>query len=849
MKSSIFIIFFLLLYSTVIAQKTSDFENWYNSVLQDYKDQNLEHLRSGSKLYNQIKYNLLSDEYFIPIFGESFLELSKSNRLKIYSKIDRLRKKNIGYPTVTRKYPWAGKLEYMMRNIFNPDSQSFIFGSSTNRAYDEALELIKKLNASRIKYHADVKSIKNEELDFYSLTIKKQNIKKEYELLLPSEINSMLKLIEEQEVKIADPELLSKAEMLKNLDNSYSSLCNVNSFLEDNNTLFKSSTFETQEKVKSIRIDKLELILNITLSETKENLSSMNIDKINEFYDTFISKYSKFKLFSQFEEGLETIVEYKTQKILDHYKSIEEEIEDADSQEQLGSLRRMYFYNVKSSIPAIQKLNKSLQSRSIEIENKELRLIAQQEMQRKLEEERLLKQLELQKQQRMALIKKEAEKPTNTTILYENYEHGDIFKGIIEGEFELIVDDVFTYDRSSEEGRFHRYSTLTNICLYYLLYVDKHCKILPENTTHFRQEYQYQYDFNYVFLNDYDDPGNTFGAKYRTEIVELNIDPEHEPIFQFCRNLKDGSWNGYIEYYLNFEYDSKNVDIKRFFSKEIACNKELLAIMGRNMVRFLDQNVIARGGIEQIYAEKQAEQDRRYAEQDRQYAESRGVNGKIYDSVEEPPTFNGGESSTFRDYLISNLKPPASAKFDDLDSPHVKFIITNEGKLVSVKLFGVNKPMEKEILRVVNNSSLLWKPGKQGGKPVNVEIFLDLWGYDFVQFEGASEIVYWSNRLHNKPKFNGGDIESFRKYVETNFKYPEEISQKQNRGVRIMHVSFIVNNKGEVIEGKVLQRDRVSVDVDTEVLRVINSSPKWTPGSYKGKSVHVLFNTFITLKL
>lgn len=420
----------------------------------------------------------------------------------------------------------------------------------------------------------------------------------------------------------------------------------------------------------------------------------------------------------------------------------------------------------------------------------------------------------------------------NSQIPYNNYEYGNIFKGFIEGKFELIVDDEFTYDLGSLKNSSHG-KELTNVCFYYLLYMDKHCNALPENKMLFREDYLYMYDFKTDILLDYDDPSNNYGPKYRTEIVEFYIDPGHEPILQFCQPLG----NTLIKNYLNFENDGQNVDVKRFFREEIGCDKELLTVMGRNMVRLFE---IARGRMEQIRAEKQAELDR-------QYAESRGANGKIYKSVENPPTFNGGESSTFKDYLTSNLKPPANAEFDDLHSSYVKFIITDEGKLISVKLLGVNKPLEKEILRVVNNSSLLWKPGKQGGKPVNAEIYVDLEDLTFIQSGGDIEIVYkW---VDNMPTFNGGDIKSFQEYVKSNLKYPEDVKQKNKLGR--VYVSFIVNHEGKLIEANVSRQFGTSTDLEalmvTEALRVISSSPRWTPGSKSGKPVNVSFDTVFEL--
>ncbi len=92
--------------------------------------------------------------------------------------------------------------------------------------------------------------------------------------------------------------------------------------------------------------------------------------------------------------------------------------------------------------------------------------------------------------------------------------------------------------------------------------------------------------------------------------------------------------------------------------------------------------------------------------------------------------------------------------------------------------------------------------------------------------------------VEDMPTFNGGDpaIE-FRKFVAQNLKYPEA-AHKDSISGRVI-VQFTVNKEGSV-ENAVIVR---SVDpyLDEEALRVVNSSPKWTPGKQSGKEVNVQF--------
>ncbi len=89
-----------------------------------------------------------------------------------------------------------------------------------------------------------------------------------------------------------------------------------------------------------------------------------------------------------------------------------------------------------------------------------------------------------------------------------------------------------------------------------------------------------------------------------------------------------------------------------------------------------------------------------------------------------------------------------------------------------------------------------------------------------------------------KPTFNGGDASEFAKWVNMNLIYPESAGNAGHAG-RVT-VSFTINEKGELVDAMVLRGTRIS-DLDNEALRVIQSSPQWTPGMKDGKPVPVTF--------
>jgi protein TonB len=99
--------------------------------------------------------------------------------------------------------------------------------------------------------------------------------------------------------------------------------------------------------------------------------------------------------------------------------------------------------------------------------------------------------------------------------------------------------------------------------------------------------------------------------------------------------------------------------------------------------------------------------------------------------------------------------------------------------------------------------------------------------------------------LTDKCKFDGGDANMFSKWVNERIKYPEEAVENNVEG-KVM-LSFIVDIDGSVKDVKVLKR--VDAALDKEAVRVVSSSPKWTPGLLKGKPVRAIYNFPVVFRL
>ncbi len=91
--------------------------------------------------------------------------------------------------------------------------------------------------------------------------------------------------------------------------------------------------------------------------------------------------------------------------------------------------------------------------------------------------------------------------------------------------------------------------------------------------------------------------------------------------------------------------------------------------------------------------------------------------------------------------------------------------------------------------------------------------------------------------LNDKPAFNDGDENEFSKWVNQRLIYPQSAKDAGEQG-RII-VSFEITAEGKMSNVRIIRG--VSQALDDEALRVVKSSPDWTPGKQDGKPVPVIY--------
>jgi len=96
-----------------------------------------------------------------------------------------------------------------------------------------------------------------------------------------------------------------------------------------------------------------------------------------------------------------------------------------------------------------------------------------------------------------------------------------------------------------------------------------------------------------------------------------------------------------------------------------------------------------------------------------------------------------------------------------------------------------------------------------------------------------------------KPTFNGGDADSFVKYVQQNIQYPQNALENGVEGK--VTVNFVVDANGKIRNAKVV--NGVDDELNAEALRVVESAPAWTPAKQNGKNVPVTCSIPVTFKI
>ena len=100
--------------------------------------------------------------------------------------------------------------------------------------------------------------------------------------------------------------------------------------------------------------------------------------------------------------------------------------------------------------------------------------------------------------------------------------------------------------------------------------------------------------------------------------------------------------------------------------------------------------------------------------------------GKVYDIVEQMPSFPGGLEELYK-WIDNNVQYPAVARENGIEGRVIlKFIVEKDGSLSdSIVIHSVHPMVDREALRLVGQMPK-WNPGKRAGIPVRVRYCLPI---------------------------------------------------------------------------------------------------------------------------
>lgn len=100
--------------------------------------------------------------------------------------------------------------------------------------------------------------------------------------------------------------------------------------------------------------------------------------------------------------------------------------------------------------------------------------------------------------------------------------------------------------------------------------------------------------------------------------------------------------------------------------------------------------------------------------------------GKVYDLVDEMPSFPGGLEELYK-WIDNNVQYPAVARENGIEGRVIlKFIVEKDGTLSdSTVIHSVHPMVDREALRLVGQMPK-WNPGKRAGIPVRVRYCLPI---------------------------------------------------------------------------------------------------------------------------
>ncbi|MCL6267185.1 hypothetical protein [Flagellimonas myxillae] len=339
-----FLIFYLASYDQSLhAQSCQELESWTQVIENEFPSVKTKSPRSGSPVYNAIRFNLLSDKFFIPMFGKPFEKLGKLKKFAIAVKITKCKKKP--------KYPVSQRLDWYMWGVLNQE-----------KAYNDAIKEVATIRELRKEFPVILNKINSPLVTYEDLEGFSNLVETEFQRLLPSEINRLEQAIEKQYAKASKNSIAQSLDSVNKEVDSFEKLHKIRIFdlvhkqmlshLNDTDKrAFRDQLFTIETNTINNLLNQEELTFNV-ISKVKVQ----DYPKLNQAIFTFLGSWKPYLHVSSVQGFKKRYFELKTKIIGDNASYAGGLVIESETLETFKMNQDEVFRYTLSSDPRISKM-------------------------------------------------------------------------------------------------------------------------------------------------------------------------------------------------------------------------------------------------------------------------------------------------------------------------------------------------------------------------------------------------------------------------------------------------------------------------------------------------------------
>ncbi|MFR9568045.1 MAG: energy transducer TonB [Rikenellaceae bacterium] len=208
------------------------------------------------------------------------------------------------------------------------------------------------------------------------------------------------------------------------------------------------------------------------------------------------------------------------------------------------------------------------------------------------------------------------------------------------------------------------------------------------------------------------------------------------------------------------------------------------------------------------------------------------------DDVDILPTYNGSTVvNMYKDVMkLANENLPDAARSDSRENVKISFSLGTDCSISNIDVVeSPNDRYSEAATNAVKSLTGRWSAAELYGEKVVVKMNV------LIPFPVKSELGKAGSAIskdgQTMAKFGDGGLKEFRSWVLMNIKYPVEVAKEKIEG-RVV-IEFMVEMDGSIKQTNVMQSP--DVRLSNEVMRVVKSSPKWSPATKDGKPVRIKY--------